>query len=401
MDTLESRQVMSAGGPSAEAQAMIESINAARMDPKGMAEVVTSNPDADLTATFKYYNVDVNAVKSAIASSAARPPVAWSDQLAQTATGQSQDQANSGSQSHTGADGSGLDQRLDRVGYTNRSAAGENAYAYSQSVDHAMEAFLIDWGVAGNGHRNNLLQPAASPDQYYKEVGIGIVSTNRSNFGPKVITQDFGTRAGSPAYLLGVAFNDGNHDGRYDMGEGQGNVEVSATNVDTGETKSVETWDAGGGYQIPLPAGNYSVTAKVGDQLVRTDRVSIANQNVKMDYNLSNPWQGGTAPIVPTRSAPITVSAQSVSAPMVVTQAAVTPTVVSTPVTTPTPPVVPAAASVTAAPATSATVTQSDSVNWNLISPATNAVTVASKTAARSGWFGNSWSAWTARRVNG
>src|SRR5262249_12518839 len=147
-----------------------------------------------------------------------------------------------------------------------------------------------DWGVAGNGHRNNLLQPDANPNQYYREVGIGIVRTNRPNFGPEVITQDFGAQANDQPYLLGVAYNDPNHNHRFETGEGQGNVEVDATNLDTSETKSTLTWDAGG-YQMQLDPGTYQVTAKVGNQVVRTDRVNIGNQNVKVDYDLSDPWQ--------------------------------------------------------------------------------------------------------------
>src|SRR6185312_6829254 len=107
-----------------------------------------------------------------------------------------------------------------------RASDGENAYAYAQSVDQAMEAFLIDWGVSDLGHRRNLLQPDATPDQYYGEVGIGIVPTNKPNFGPLVITQDFAHKANSQPEILGVAYNDKNGNGSYDLNEGQGNVEV-------------------------------------------------------------------------------------------------------------------------------------------------------------------------------
>ena len=162
LESLESREVLSAGGPSAEAQSMLELINLARTNPAEAAERVTSNLDADVQATLSYYGVNLGAEKEAIARAAPRPAVGWSDVLAYTATRQTQDQVDTGVQSHTGADGSSLGQRLDRVGYTGRAADGENAYAYSKSVDHAMEAFLIDWGVDSRGHRNNLLQPNAT-----------------------------------------------------------------------------------------------------------------------------------------------------------------------------------------------------------------------------------------------
>jgi uncharacterized protein YkwD len=295
---LESRELLSAGGPSAEAQYMLTMLNQARTNPPAAAERATSNLDANVQATLQYYNVDLNAVKNTIANSAPRPPLAWNDTLAMTATGQSQDQANTGTQSHYGANGSTLDQRLDGAGYTNRASSGENAYAYSTSVDEAMEAFLIDWGVSSNGHRNDIVQPNASPDQYYREVGIGIVDSNRPNFGPEVITQDFGRRAGSKAELLGVAYNDPNHQHVYALGSGVGNVEIDAVNVDTGATASTLTWDNGGGYQMPLDPGTWRITAKDGGQVVRVDQISVSDQNIELDYDLSDPWQN-PAPVAP------------------------------------------------------------------------------------------------------
>src|SRR5436305_310639 len=124
LEHLETRQVLSAGGPSATAQYMLELLNEARTNPGAAAERVTSNLDPETVATINYYNVDLNDVKQRIASAAARPPLAWNDQLARAAQGQSQDQANTGIQSHTGSDGSDLNTRLDRVGYTNRVSAG-------------------------------------------------------------------------------------------------------------------------------------------------------------------------------------------------------------------------------------------------------------------------------------
>lgn len=311
MDRLESREVLSAGGPSAEAQYMIELINMARTNPSQAANVITSNLDADVQATIKYFNVDLQSVKNDIASSTPVPPLAWNDQIASAALGHSQDMANTGVQSHTGSNGSTIENRLDQAGYTNRLSGGEDAYAYSTSAGEAIQAFLIDWGVADHGHRNNILQPGASNDQLYHDIGIGIVNTNKANFGPKVVTVDFGHQTNEKAQLVGVAYNDNNHDGLYSMGEGAGNVEIDATNLSTGQTKTTYTWDAGG-YQIPLDPGTYNVTAKVGNQVVRSQTISINDQNVKVDYNLSQPWQ---APAAQTVTAPTPVAAPVVAAP--------------------------------------------------------------------------------------
>lgn len=327
LESLESRELLTAGGPSAEAQYMLTELNMARTNPAAAAQQFTSNLSDNVNATLKYYNVDLNGVKSALASEASRPPLAWNSTLAGTAGGQSQYQNDTGVQSHAGANGSNLEQRLDAAGYTNRASDGENAYAYSGSVDEAMQAFLIDWGVAGNGHRNNIYQPNAIPDQFYQEVGIGIVDSNRPNFGPEVITQDFGrSNAGQPD-VLGVVYNDPNHTGRYTLGSGAGNVEVDATNNATGATKSTTTWDAGG-YQIPLTPGNYTIAAKVNGQTVGSNQVTVGDQNVEVDYNLTNlpaPAPASTPTPAPVAPAVVTPAAAPVVAAAIATPAAAAP----------------------------------------------------------------------------
>jgi uncharacterized protein YkwD len=222
-------------------------------------------------------------------------PLAWNGTLAATAQQQSQYESDHQIQTHQGPDELNLEQRLDAAGYGNRLADGENSYAYSNSVDHAMKAFLIDWGVPDHGHRNNLLQSGVSGDQTYAEVGIGIVATGSgSKVGPFVMTQDFGRQQGAQAQVVGVVYNDKNGDSLYSLGEGVGNVTIEVDNA-SGQKVSTTTWDAGG-YQIPLAPGSYKVTALVNNEVVRTQDITIGSQNVAVDYNLSLPWQGGTLP---------------------------------------------------------------------------------------------------------
>jgi uncharacterized protein YkwD len=290
---------------------MLWMTNLARTNPAAAAQRFTTNLDPYVQATVDYYNVDLNQAQNDIANTSAQPPLAWNDQLAGAAIGHSQDMSAKGYQSHTGSDGSSPQQRIQNAGYGNTTATGENAYAYAQSVDHAMEAFMLDWGVSDHGHRNNIMQPGATGGQVYGEVGIGIVNSNTPGMGPKVITMDFGTQANAQPKLLGVAYNDPSHQHQYTLGSGVGNVEVDATNVATGQTKSTQTWDNGGGYQIGLDPGTYNVTAKVNGQVVRSDQVTVGNQNIEVDYDLSDPGPG-TAP------APQTLSVAPQSAAMMV-----------------------------------------------------------------------------------
>ena len=145
------------------------------------------------------------------------------------------------------------------AGYTNKSFGGENIDAYGTSGFNIHSAFAVDFGNAGSnyGHRTNMM------DSEYREVGIAVVADTRTGvqLGPLVATEDFGARfnMGNP-WLVGVVYNDANHNGRYDAGEGLSGVSIQITG--TGGTFSTTTMTAGG-YQISSP-GSYQVTASGG-----------------------------------------------------------------------------------------------------------------------------------------
>jgi uncharacterized protein YkwD len=302
MEHLEKREVLTAGGPTAEAQYMLEVLNLVRTNPAAGAEWVQSKADADTQANLSYYNVDLNAVKATIAASPRRQPLAWDERLAAAAQGHSDDMATNRFQSHDGSDGSNLDQRLDRAGFTNRAKAAENAFAYAKSADNAMQAFLIDWGVKDAGHRRNILQPDATDDQNGSDaVGLGITDAGRLGFGPKVVTQNFARQNGAKAQILGVVYEDADRNGRFSLKEGRGDISITVKNTASGQATTLESWDAGG-YQTPVEPGRYEVTARVGSRVVNRQTVDVNRANVKVDFNLSSPWlntvadQGAAAP---------------------------------------------------------------------------------------------------------
>jgi uncharacterized protein YkwD len=298
---------------------MLYWINLARTNPSAAAQRIASEITPDIQATLQHYNIDLGATEQAIASSAKQPPVAWNDQLAQAAQGHSQDMAANQYQSHTGSDGSSSGQRMQQAGYTNASSTGENAYAYASSIDEAMEAFLIDWGVPDNGHRNNLLQPGVSAQNAYRDVGIGLAqSTGNPSFGPLVVTQDFGDRSNEPAQVVGVVFNDTTGNRFYDPSEAVANVQVDAVNLATGQVTSTQT-GAFGGYQMALAPGSYRIIASSNNQVIKTVDVNVGNVNIEQDFLTSDPWQGGSrdgalAAARPGASAPV-VSPPMVMAP--------------------------------------------------------------------------------------
>jgi uncharacterized protein YkwD len=304
LESLETREVLS--GPTADQAYMLELVNLARTSPGAAAQKFTANLDANVTATLAYYNVDLNAVKNTIASTPAQPPLAWNDQVGNAAQGQSQYQADNGVQSHTGPNGANLNQRLGSAGYNNPNSSGEDIYAYSSSPEQAMQAFLIDWGVASDGHRLNIQQPGVSPSNAYKDAGVGIVNTS-GKVGPEVITVDFASQPNEQAQLIGLAYNDKNGDSFYEPGEGQAGVTVQATNLATGASVQTQTQDAGY-YSLSLAPGNYQVTATENGQVVKSSNVTIGNVNVEVDYNLTQLAASAPAPAAQVISAPAPVT---------------------------------------------------------------------------------------------
>ncbi len=175
------------------------------------------------------------------------------------------------------------------AGYSNITSSAENAYAYATSPAEAMEAFLIDWGVPSDGHRINIQQPGVSPQNAFTDAGVGLVQTNPSNpnFGP-----DGDHRRLRPQLeLLAATCRSRVQRQRastnfYQPGEGQGGVQIDAVNVQTGQVLSTQTWSSGG-YELPLPAGQYRIIASVNDTVVQTSNVTISNVNVEQDFVLT------------------------------------------------------------------------------------------------------------------
>jgi uncharacterized protein YkwD len=295
IEMLEGRQLLSTAGPTNDEQYMLQLLNEARTDPAEAAEMLTTNLSPDVEATLQYYGVNIQATAQRIASATPQPPLAWNANLAASAQSQSQYQANTQTQTHTGAGGSDAEQRMQAAGYTNIASSAENAYAYSTSVEQAMQAFLIDWGVPSDAHRINIQQPGVPAQNAYRDVGIGLVQTNPSNpsFGPMVITQDFASQTNEQAQVVGVSYYDNAGTGFYQPGEGQGGVQIDAVNLRTGQVTSTQTW-ASGGYEMSLAPGQYTIIASLNDEVIQTSNVTVGDVNVEQDFILSSAWQGGT-----------------------------------------------------------------------------------------------------------
>ncbi|MEM6355538.1 MAG: carboxypeptidase regulatory-like domain-containing protein, partial [Pseudomonadota bacterium] len=190
-------------------------------------------------------------------------PLAWNQNLAQSADVHSQAMINADLQSHNVPGEPGLADRITNAGYFNWSQVAENIFAFIEDPVQGHAAFFIDWGPGPNGiqnpagHRNTILNPL------YREVGIGELPVPEFGFdiGPNSHTQHFGRRFGTDAFLTGVVIDDGDGDRFYDIGEGLGGVTVTADGANG--TFSTTTWDSGG-YTLELSPGSYTLTFSGG-----------------------------------------------------------------------------------------------------------------------------------------
>lgn len=289
LEALEAREVPTIN-PTGMEQEMLELVNRMRMDPQGeLSRLLTStNPvqsaDPQVQAALSYFGVSGSTLAAQWASLTAAQPLAWSDGLMNSSRLHNQAMISADTQSHQLPGEADLGSRVTSAGYTGWSLAGENIYAYSNTVSYGHAGFAIDWGNGPGGiqspagHRVNIMNGT------FREIGISVIAENNSatQVGPLVITQDFGVRYNQGnSFLLGVVYADSNSNKSYNAGEGLSGVNISI--VGNGGTYSTTTLSAGG-YQLQVPAGTYTVTFSgggLGNSITKS--VTVGAANVKVD----------------------------------------------------------------------------------------------------------------------
>ena len=268
--------------PSDREQFMLELLNRMRMNPADELDILLNSGDPFIDSALLAFEVDQDVLQQQWDTLAAAPPLAWNESLYNAALKHSELMRDLDEQSHQLPGEVPLGQRVQAEGY-DFTVVGENVYAFGQNILHSHAAFAIDWGLGPDGiqdppgHRINMM------DSQFREIGIGIVDgLDGNSTGPLIITQDFGNRADlNNPYLLGVVYTDADGDGVYDEGEGVGGVSVRAEG--TNGTFTATSLNAGG-YQISLPAGEYTVT--FSGEAFSTDSVrtiTVGSDNTKLD----------------------------------------------------------------------------------------------------------------------
>ena len=277
-------------GPSDLEQLTIELINRARLDPQG--EVALQG----------------EGLASGV-SSAPKQPLAAVAQLDAAAQAHSDDMIARNYFAHTNLDGESPFDRMAEAGYDRYFTAGENL-AWAGGFRDPETAAQIERHVSGlwgsDGHQRNTMNGS------FSEIGVGFASgsmslNDRFFSNASTLTEKFGDRG--VAYLTGVVIDDADGDVFYDVGEGQGDVRITAWNDEGAFATS--TWDAGG-YSLALDPGVYTVVFEGGElDGVVTRTIEIGRDNVKLDVvedrDVEAVGSDGDAPVVgPAPDDPVT-----------------------------------------------------------------------------------------------
>jgi hypothetical protein len=280
-------------GPSPEEQEMFELMNGFRTDPQGELDRLFSTispptpiePNA-LTAVTYYQDPSTQEILDDWAQLHPVAPLSWNDVLWSTAIAHNESMIQHDMLTHQTPSEPPLEDRYAAAGYTDWDKIGENLFTEGESVFHVHSAFVIDWDWSLRGHRLNIM------DEAYSEVGVAIENEDSplTSVGPKVVTVEFGGGgvSASEPKIMGVVYDDLNANARYDAGEGLGGVDV--TIVGPNGTYATTTLYAGG-YQVPVPSGEYEVTASGGglSSILTYDYVFVDQNNVKVDFNAADP----------------------------------------------------------------------------------------------------------------
>lgn len=252
--------------PNGEEQAYVWLMNRARQNPSAEGAYLANTGDPGVEGAIGFFNVDLSMLQAEFDVIPAKPPAAFDRRLYQAAKAHSDDLIQRDAQDHN--------QQFNRVeasGFSYR-AMGGNVFSYAQDAIHGHAGWNIDWGYGlggmqqnsdgQRGHRVALM----SIDAHYANVGIAAVpeSDPATEVGPWVVTGNYAEAGTWEAdhynrFLVGTVWQDLNGNGVYDSGEGFAGVTVTP---DQGPYFAITA--AGGGYAIPVDAGNYQVSFQGG-----------------------------------------------------------------------------------------------------------------------------------------
>jgi uncharacterized protein YkwD len=209
-----------------------------------------------------------------------RPPLAVNEALAAAAGFRAADLAlTGGALGHTSSDGRSPNEVVEDFGYLLPwwwPDAGNNV----ESLFNGPEERLLSVVLASGRHRSHFLGQGGFAA--HREIGMGSSADRRWWVMISAV------REGSPTFVTGAVFADGDGDGRMDLGEG---LEGVAVWIDGGPSSSS---GPGGLWALPVADGRYVVRAAgAGFVGSAAGTVGVAGYNVGVDF-----ISGRQAPLV-------------------------------------------------------------------------------------------------------
>ena len=317
-------QQYDSGDPTPDEQVVLESINRARSNPVAegnrlSSAAVTANPAlvAGLPGVtgLPPGNGQTGDITEGLASPnnvvGPRPPLAMNKILLGTARAHNLDMWKNDIFQHNSSGGVDPGTRMLNAGYALNFGGmwGENIAEAGSTVggpvpiangDQLENTLMIDTGIAGRGHRVNLLDTHAAP--YFREIGIGYLHENNPSttlLMTDLVTEDFGTLDSSPGpFLVGVIYNDANSNLIYDSGEGISGITINI--LSGGVTQGSYAVSAtAGGYVVPIPGLSGTLTVQISGGTLTAPfqtQIGLGGENVKVDFII----KGSTASVAPS-----------------------------------------------------------------------------------------------------
>ncbi len=274
VESLESRQLLTALVMTPYEQLLTELVNRARMDPEGEAA---------------RYGIDLNqGLAPGTISSDPKQPLAPNQILIDVTGAHSDDMLDNDYFSHTDLDGHSPSERAMAAGYPvgvaeNISLGGSTGpIDFEQHVYDRHEHLFLS-----SGHRQNIMNPVRQ--EFGTGVRFGQYTTGGTTYNASMVTENFGNPPGDN-FLTGIVFTDASDnspddDDFYTIGEEVGSGTITAINVGTGQNYTT-TLGPTGGWALQIPSGTYDVTAG-GGALAETyivENVVLGIENVKVDF---------------------------------------------------------------------------------------------------------------------
>ncbi|MBN9400005.1 MAG: hypothetical protein J0I17_07510 ['Candidatus Kapabacteria' thiocyanatum] len=270
--------------PSAEEVYMLELINRARMDPAAEGVRLMDTDDSTVQAVYRRLGIDKEATRKAFATYPKRPPLAFTALLSVLARSQTSDMVNNGYIGHVNSRGENLEERYRHVLYKPSGSYGENVATYAGGAWYGHCRLNVDWSPTDQQPLSRRLNIMNFSGGSHNEIGIGIRHLKPEDqisdtVGPVVLTQNFGSS--ETTYLTGVAYQDLNHNGFYDMGEDMRGARITP---DRGDYFVITT--SSGGYTLPYAGtGSMVITASTQYSGTITTTVELpGTENVKVDF---------------------------------------------------------------------------------------------------------------------